>query len=56
MKNLLLCTVLPPGASEVDEIHKFDHSLDLTQIFKIWLESVLIETNDVNKVVYKNFK
>ena len=35
MINFLLCTVLPPGASEVDQTHKFDDFLDLTQSFQI---------------------
>ena len=30
MMNFLFCTVLPPGASEVHQTHKFDHFLDLT--------------------------
>ena len=27
MKNFLFCTVLPPGASKVDQTHKFDDFL-----------------------------
>ena len=53
MINFLLCTVLPPGPSEVDQTNKFD---DLTQLYKIWPHSVLIEMNDVNNVIFNNFK
>ena len=35
MINLLLCTVLPPGAFEVDQTRKFDDFLDLIQFFQI---------------------
>ena len=56
MINFLLCTVLPPGASEVDQTHKFDDFLDLTPFFQIWPDSVLNEMNDVNNVIYNNFK
>ena len=56
MINFLLCTVLPPWASEVDEIHKFYDFSDLKQFFQIWLDSVLIEMNDANNVIYNNFE
>ena len=49
--NFLFYTVLPPGASQVDQTHKFDDFLDLTQFFQIWPDSVLIEMNDVNNVI-----
>ena len=49
--NFLFCTVLPPRASKVDQTHKFDDFLDLTQFFQIWPDSVLIEMNDVNNVI-----
>ena len=55
MINFLFCTVLPPGASKFDQTHIFDDILDLTQFFYIWSESVLIEMNDVNNVIYNNF-
>ena len=51
-----MCTVLPPEASEVDETHKFDNFLDLTECFQIWPDNVLIEMNDVNNDIYKNFE
>ena len=35
---------------------KFDDFLDLTQFFHIWPDSVLIEMNDVNNVIYNNFE
>ena len=38
------------------QCHKFDDFLDLTQCFQIWLDSVLIEMNDVNNVIYNIFK
>ena len=47
MINFLFCTVLPPGVSKVDQTHKFDDFLDLTQFFQIIQESVLIEINYV---------
>ena len=40
MISSLLCTVLPQGASEIDQINKFDDFLDLTQFFHIWPDSV----------------
>ena len=56
MLNFLLCTVLPPGASKVDQTHKFDDFLGLTQLFQIWSHSILMEFNDVNNVIYYNFE
>ena len=56
MINFLFCTVLPPGASKVDQTDKFDDFLDLTQFFHIWLDSVLIKMIDVNNVIHNNFK
>ena len=35
MMNFLFCTVLPMGAFKVDQTHKFDDFLDLTQLFQI---------------------
>ena len=55
MINFLLCTVLPPRASEVDQTHKFDDFLYLTQFFQIWPDSVLIDMKDVNNVIYNSF-
>ena len=56
MKNFLLCTVFPPGASKVDLTHKFVDFSDFTQFFQMWPDSVLIDLNDVNNVIYINFK
>ena len=56
MTNFLSCTVLPPRASKVDQTDKFDHFLDLTQFFQIWLNSDLIEMNDVRNDVMNNFE
>ena len=56
MINFILRTVLPPGTFEVDETHKFDDILDLTQFFQIWPGSVLIEMNDARNNVIDNFK
>ena len=55
MINFLFCTVLPPGASKVDQTHKFDDFLNLTQLFPMTPYSVLVEMNDVNNVIYNNF-
>ena len=56
MINFLFCTVLPPGASKVDQTHKFDDFLDLPQFFHIWPESVLIGMNNVENVILNNFE
>ena len=55
MKNFLSCTVLPPGASKVDQTRKFDDFLNLTQLFSMTPYSVLVRMNDVNNVIYNNF-
>ena len=49
MMNFLFCTVLPPGASKVDQTHKFDNFLDLT-VHSNLPDSVLSEMNDVNNL------
>ena len=54
--KFLFSTVLPPVASKVDQTRKFDDFLDLTQFFQVWPESVLIEMNDVNDVIYNNLE
>ena len=41
---------LPP------QTNKFDYILDITQFLQIWTDSGLIEMNDVNNVIYNNFK
>ena len=56
MIKFLFCTVLPPGASKVDQTHKFDYILDLIQFFKISPNSVLIEMNDINNVIWNNLE
>ena len=56
MINFLFSTVLPPGASKVDQTHKFNNFLNLTQFFQIWSDSVLIEINDVENDNINNFE
>ena len=56
MINFLFCTVLPLGASKVDQTRKFDDFLNLIQLFPMTPYSVLIEMNDVNNVIYNNFE
>jgi len=46
MKNFLLCTVLPPGASKVDQTRKFDDFLNLTQLFSMIPYSISLQ-NDI---------
>ena len=48
MINFLFYTVVPPGASKVDQTQKFDGFLNLTQLFIMTPYSVLIEMNDFN--------
>ena len=50
MINFIICTVFPLGTS------KFDDILDLIQFFQIGPESVLIEVNGDNNVIYNNFE
>ena len=52
----LFCTVLPPGASNVDQTHKFDGFLNLIQLFPMTPYSVLVEMNDVTNVICNNFE
>ena len=54
--KLLFCTVLPPGASKVDQTHTFDDFLNLIQLFSITPYSVLVEINVVRNYVINNFK
>ena len=56
MMNFLFCTVLPPGASKVDQTHKFDDFLNLIQLFPITPYSVLVEITVVRNYVMNNFK
>ena len=55
MINFLFRTVLPPGASKVDQTRKFDVFSNLTQIFSMTPYRVLVGMNDVNNVIYNNF-
>ena len=56
MTNFLLCTVLPPGASKVDQTWKFDNFLNLIQLFPMTPYSVLVKMNDVTNVICNNFE
>ena len=56
MINFLICTVLPSGASIVDQTHKFDDFLNLIQLFPITPYSVLVEIKVVRNYVMNNFK
>ena len=56
MINFLFCTVLPLGASKVDQTHKFDDFLNLIQLFSMTPYSVLIEIKVVRNYVINNFK
>ena len=56
MINFLFNIVLPLGVSKVNQTHKFDVFLDLTQFFQIWPDSVLIEMNDIRNDVINNFE
>ena len=56
MINFLFWTVLPPGASKVDQTHKFNDFLNLTQFFQILLDSFLIWMNDVRNDIINNFE
>ena len=48
MINFLLCIVLPPGASEVEQTHKFDNFLDLTIRNKVQVTNVSIVEKDIS--------
>ena len=56
MTNFLICTVLPSGASRVDQTHKFDDFLNLIHLFPITPYSVLVEIKVVRNYVMNNFK
>ena len=56
MINFLICTFLPPGASKVDQTHKFDDFLNLIQLFPITPYSVLVEIKVVRNYVINNIK
>ena len=56
MINFLFCTVLPPGASNVNQTHKFDDYSNLIQLFLMTSYSVLIEIEVVRNYVINNFK
>ena len=55
MINFLFCTVLPPGASKVDQTHKFDDFLDFTQYLQIRQDSVLIKIEVVRTINYLGY-
>ena len=56
MIKLLICNVLPPGASKVDQTHTFDDFLNLVQLFPKTPYSVLIEIKVVGNYVINNFE
>ena len=56
MISILYCIVLPPGASKVDQTHKFDDLLQPIQLFPMSPCSVLIEIKVVRNYVINNFK
>ena len=53
-EKFLFCTVFHPGASKVDQTHKFNDFLNLTQFFSMTPYSGLVGVNDVNNVIYNN--
>ena len=55
MINFLFCTVLPMGASKVDQTHKFYDFKNLIQLFLMTPHSVLIEIEVVRNYVINNF-
>ena len=56
MIKFLICTVLPPGSSRVDQTDKFDDFLNLVQLFPKIPYSVLIELKVVGHSVINNFE
>ena len=58
MINFLLCTVLSPGASEVDQARKFDDFVDLTSDFRFdwtvfwlkWMMSTMLFRTTLNNI------
>ena len=53
--NFLLCTVLPPGASEVNQTQKFYDFFDLATVL-LDLTGQYFDCNErVNNVIYNNF-
>ena len=55
MINILFCTVLPPGASKVDQNHKFDDFKNLIQCFPKTPYNVLVEMKVVRNYVFTVF-
>ena len=49
MIKFLICTVLPPGSSRVDQTDKFDDFLNLVQLFETPY-TVLIEIKNCRKL------
>ena len=56
MINFLFCTVLPMGASKVDQTHKFYDFKNLIQLLLMTPYSVLVEIKVVGNYVINNFK
>ena len=56
MINFLFCTVLPLGASKVDQTHKFDDFLNMIQLFLMTAYRVLVEIKVVRSYVVNNFE
>ena len=55
MINFLFCTVLPPGASKVDQFHKFYDFLNLIQLFPMTSYSVLVEVTVQESLMLAKF-
>ena len=56
MMNFLFCTVLPQGASKVDQTNIFDDFLNLIQLFPMTPYSVLFEIKVVQNYVINKFE
>ena len=56
MINFIFCTVLPMGASKVDQTHKFDDFKNLMQLFLMTPYSVSIGIEVVRNYVINNFE
>ena len=50
--------IRPAGTERLcnDQTHIYDDFLDFRQFYQIWPDSVLIEMNDVNNAILKNFE
>ena len=56
MMKFLICTVLPPGASKVDQTPKFYDFYNLIQVFPKTRHSVLVEIKVVRNSILNNFE